>query len=213
MQFDVEHLSAEIRYELLLSTVAPRPIALVTTLSEDGCLNAAPYSLFNVLCHDPPIVAIGVLSHPSGRLKDTGLNILERGEFVVNLVSEQLAEAMNLTCIDAPASVNELELAGLETAESTKVSPPRICGSPASFECRLETSWALGTNQTIVLGRIVHAHLADDFVLDATRGVIDTPALKLIGAMHGARWYARTSDLFAMDRPTWAQWKSDDKPP
>ena len=85
--------------------MAPRPIALITTLSADGTPNAAPYSLFNILGHDPPIVAVGVLPHTANRLKDTGQNILISGEFVVNLVSEQLAEAMNVTCIDAPWSV------------------------------------------------------------------------------------------------------------
>jgi flavin reductase (DIM6/NTAB) family NADH-FMN oxidoreductase RutF len=101
VQFDIERLAAEHRYELLLSTVAPRPIALITTLSTDGAPNAAPYSLFNVLCHDPPIVAVSVLPHTANRLKDTGQNIVASGEFVINLVSEHIAEAMNVTCIDA----------------------------------------------------------------------------------------------------------------
>ena len=211
MQFDVERLAAEHRYELLLSTVVPRPIALITTLSADGTPNAAPYSLFNILGHDPPIIAVGVLPHATNRLKDTGQNILASGEFVVNLVSDQLAEAMNVTCIDAPVGVNELDLAHLETTKSTKVSPPRISASPVSLECRLVTSLSFGPNQAIVLGRVVHAHIDDKFVLDASRCLIDTPALKLIGGMHGARWYARTSDLFAMDRPTWEQWKAQGK--
>ena len=107
--------------------------------------------------------------------------------------------------------MNELDLAHLETTKSTKVSPPRISSSPVSLECRFVTSLSFGPNQAIVLGRVVHAHIDDKFVLDAGRCLIDTPALKLIGGMHGAKWYARTSDLFAMDRPTWEQWNAKGK--
>jgi flavin reductase (DIM6/NTAB) family NADH-FMN oxidoreductase RutF len=211
MEFDVERVAPADRYELLLSTVVPRPIAVITTLSADGTPNAAPYSLFNILGHDPPIVAASVLPHPAGRFKDTGQNILTSGEFVINLVSEELADAMNVLCIDAPPGVNELHLARLETTPSTKVTPPRISISPVSLEYRLITSLSFGSNQAVVLGRVVHAHIVDRAVLDADRCLIDTPALKLIGAMHGARWYSKTSDLFAMDRPTWAQWKAAGK--
>lgn len=111
LQFNLEQLPASDRYELLLSTVVPRPIDLITTLAADGALNAAPYSLFNVMSHDPPIVAVSILPHADRRLKDTGQNILATGEFVVNLVSEDVASAMNLTCIDAPPGVDELKLA------------------------------------------------------------------------------------------------------
>lgn len=210
MQFDLERLSAQQRYELLLGTVVPRPIALITTLSPDGTPNAAPYSLFNILGHDPPIVAV-VLPHQADRLKDTGQNILTSGAFVANLVSEQLAKAMNVTCIDAPAGVNELDLAHIATAQSAKVAPPRITSSPVSLECRLVTALSFRPNQSIVLARVVHAHIDSGFMVDAGACLIDTPGLKLIGGMHGAKWYTRTSDLFAMDRPTWGQWKEQGK--
>jgi flavin reductase (DIM6/NTAB) family NADH-FMN oxidoreductase RutF len=206
MEFDLDKVAATERYELLLSTVVPRPIALITTLSSNGTINAAPYSLFNVLGHDPPIVAVSVLPHAERRLKDSGENILATGEFVANLVSESVAEAMNVTCIDAPPGVNELTLAKLTTAPSVKVAPPRVAASPVSLECRLLTSLSFGPNQAIVIGRVVQLHVADEFVIDQERCLIDTPKLKMIGAMHGARWYAKTSDLFAMDRPTWVEW-------
>jgi len=206
MQFDLEKMAAMDRYELLLGTVVPRPIALVTTLAEDGALNAAPYSLFNVLSHDPPLLVISVLSHPHRRFKDTANNILATKEFSVSLVSEDIAEAMNITCIDAPAGTNELELARLDTAASTTIKPPRIAASPVAFECRLLTSLSFGANQAIVIGQIAHAHIADQFVINAARGLVDTPELKLIGGMHGAKWYARLSDRFEMERPTWADW-------
>jgi flavin reductase (DIM6/NTAB) family NADH-FMN oxidoreductase RutF len=206
MQFDVDKIPAADRYELLLSTVVPRPIAIITTLAADGKLNAAPYSLFNVMGHEPPIVAVSVLPHPERRLKDTGTNILTTCQFVLNLVPETLAEAMNITCIDAPAGVNELDLANLDTAPSVAVKPPRIASSPVAFECELLTSLSFGPNQALVIGRIVQAHVADEYIIDASRCLVDTPKLKLIGGMHGARWYTRLSDRFEMERPTWAGW-------
>jgi flavin reductase (DIM6/NTAB) family NADH-FMN oxidoreductase RutF len=206
MQFDIDKMAAVDRYELLLGTVVPRPIALVTTISSDGATNAAPYSLFNVMGHDPAVAMISVLAHPDKRLKDTANNILATKEFVINLVSESAAEAMNVTCVDAPPGTNELELAKLQTSPSMKVKPPRVSESPVAYECRFLTSLSFGSNQAIIAGQIVHAYVDDRFVLDAARGLVDTPELKLIGAMHGARWYTKLSDRFAMDRPTWAEW-------
>ena len=211
MQFDFEKLSAPACFEFLTGTVVPRPIALITTVSASGWPNAAPYSFFNIMGIDPPVVAVGLLPTQDGRLKDTANNIQATGEFVVNLVSEALAEAMNATCVDAPPDINELEIVGLATAPSVKIKPPRIASSPVAFECRLHASVPLGPNQSIAIGRIVQAHVADEFVLDAQKHVFDTPQLKLIGSLHAAKWYARTSDRFAMERPTWAEWVKQGK--
>jgi flavin reductase (DIM6/NTAB) family NADH-FMN oxidoreductase RutF len=211
MQFDIDKMAAMDRYELLLGTVVPRPIALVTTISSDGAVNAAPYSLFNVMGHDPAIVMFSVLAHPEKRLKDTANNILATKEFVINLVSESVAEAMNITCIDAPSGTNELELAKLKTFPSVKVKPPRISESPIAYECRFLTSLSFGPNQAIIAGQIVHADVDDRVVLDAARGLVDTPELNLIGGMHGAKWHTKLSDRFAMDRPTWAEWVRQSK--
>jgi len=206
MLFDMERLEAQNRYKILASTVTPRPIAWVTTLSEDGVVNAAPYSFFNALGHEPPTLALGLLAG-KGSFKDTATNILATGEFVVNLVSEKNAEAMNVTCIDAPPDVDELALAGLTPAPSHAVRPPRIAESPVSFECRVLSSLVTGPRQTIVIGRIVCAHVDDAAVQNKERCYIDTQALGLIGRMHGSGWYARCTDLFQMDRPTWAEWQ------
>ena len=202
MLFDMETLSAQDRYKILTSTVTPRPIAWVTTLSDTGVVNAAPYSFFNVMGHEPPTVVIGMLSG-SDRFKDTAANILATNEFVVNLVSQDNAQAMNITCVEAPTDVNELELAGLTPVKSRQVLPPRIAESPVSFECRALTSLVTGPRQTIVVGRVVSAYVADEFVRDAARCHINTEALKLIARMHGGGWYARSSDLFQMERPSW----------
>lgn len=204
MIFDFEQLTPMQCFEFLTATVVPRPIALVTTRSAEGVINAAPYSFFNIMGIRPPIVALTVLPGPDGRMKDTGRNIKVTSEFVVNMVGEELAEAMNTTCIDCPADVEELRLANLGTAPSMKLGTPRIEESPASFECVLHSMVELSENQFIAIGRIVSAHIADRYVIDGANGKFDTPAFKLIGAMHAAKWYSRTSDRFAMDRPTWA---------
>ena len=118
---------------------------------------------------------------------------------------------MNVTCIDAPPGTSELKLAGLETAASTKIKTPRVAASPVAFECRFLTSLSFGSNQAIFIGQMVYGHVADQFVINAERGLIDTPKLKLIGGMHGQKWYARLSDCFAMDRSTWAEWVRQNK--
>jgi flavin reductase (DIM6/NTAB) family NADH-FMN oxidoreductase RutF len=211
MQFDFPAMKPMDRYELLLGTVLPRPIAIVTTLSGGGALNAAPYSLFNVVSHDPPVLMIAVLPHPERRLKDTAANIFETREFVVNLVPRSMAEAMNITNIDAPPGQNELALAGLDVTPSKSVKPPRIATSPVAFECRLLTSLSFNSDQAVLFGEVVTAIVPDHLVIDAARGVVDTPRLDLFGAMHAARWYGSTADRFEMVRPTWKQWVDQGK--
>lgn len=204
MEFDFETLAVADRYKIMTSTIVPRPIAWVTTVSQSGIRNAAPISFFNGMGKDPPVLALGIQPNADGGLKDTARNILETHEFVVNLVPGSAAEAMNFTSIDAPPDVDELALANIATVPSLKVTPPRIAASPVAFECRLHTPLELGPNKFIFVGTILQAHVGDAFVLDAERAYIDTPKLELIGRMHGAGWYARTSDLFQMPRPTWA---------
>jgi flavin reductase (DIM6/NTAB) family NADH-FMN oxidoreductase RutF len=211
MRFDLQSMKPMDRYELLLGTILPRPIAIVTTLSAEGDLNAAPYSLFNVVSHDPPVVMIAVLPHPEGRLKDTAVNVFATREFVVNLVPRSMAEAMNITNIDAPKGTNELLLAGLQVASSVSVEPPRIADSPVAFECRMLTALSFNKNQAVIFGEIVTGFVREDLVLDADRGGVDTPKLDLFGAMHAARWYCATTDRFEMARSTWKQWMDEGK--
>lgn len=211
MEFDFDAMPAANRYKIMVSTIVPRPIAWVTTLNPDGTPNAAPYSFFNGMGSDPAVVVIGVMQHAEKRLKDTGANILASSEFVVNLVPEELGEAMNITCIDAPPGVDELKLAKLETAPSIKIKPPRIAKSPVSFECKTHTILSLGPNQAIVVGRIVMAHVADAVVIDKDKCYIDTPKLHLIGRMHGTGWYTKSDDQFQLKRPSWEQWVKEGK--
>jgi flavin reductase (DIM6/NTAB) family NADH-FMN oxidoreductase RutF len=203
MQFDFDALPAERRYNILTSTIVPRPIAWVTTMSADGIVNAAPYSFFNVMGIDPPILIVGIQKHDAFRLKDTGANITSTREFVVNLVTETNAAAMNATSIDAPPDVDEVQLAQLATQPSLKVKPPRIAVSPVAFECKVHTILSFSAHQALVVGRVVQAHVDDAYVLDAARCYIDTPKLALVGRMQGAQWYTRTADQFPLVRPIW----------
>jgi len=205
MRFDLDPETPQFSYKLLAACVTPRPIAWVSTRGLSGVINAAPYSFFNAMGHTPPTVAIGILADPDKGWKDTARNILDTGEFAVNLVPEALAEEMNRTCINAPSDVSEFELARLQTASSTHITPPRIAGAPVSFECRTFTVVNTSPQQAIVIGQVIAIHVEDRFVIDAARGHIDTPAIGLIGRMHGSGWYTRTDDMFQMDRPVWSQ--------
>lgn len=207
MLFDLATVDPSIGYKLLVSTITPRPIAWVVSQDAAGTLNAAPFSFFNALSSDPPVIGIGIGRRPSGTAKDTRANISATGEFVVNLVSEETAAAMNVTAIDFPPGVDELREAGLTTLPSARVRPPRIAESPVAFECVLMQIVELGPNSSLVLGRVAAIHVRDESVIDAHRGHVDTPSLRLIARMHGSAWYARTTDRFEMPRLTIGEWR------
>jgi len=207
MRFDLQGEDKSQAYRLLASVVVPRPIALVTTVGPDGTVNAAPYSFFNLLGSSPPVVALGIANRSVDTPKDTRANIERTGEFVVNLVGEALAEAMNVCGIDFPANVSELDAARLSTLPSAQVSCPRLAESPVHLECRLHSVVAIGDNR-IVLGEVVGLHVPDEFLEgDPARPRVRTEALHLIGRMHGGGWYARTSDLFDLPRVPYEEWQ------
>jgi flavin reductase (DIM6/NTAB) family NADH-FMN oxidoreductase RutF len=206
MLFECDKTTSENIYKLLVSTVVPRPIAWVTTQDVDGTVNAAPFSFFNAVSGNPPVVVFGIGGRGPGDVKDTGGNIRRTGQFVVNLVNNALAEQMNITAIDFPKEVNELSEAGLNIAPSSKVKPPRIAESPVAFECERLVVVEVGVDRAVVLGKVVAIHVADEFVLDPVRCYIDTPNLDLIGRMHGRGWYARTTDRFEMPRIDVTDW-------
>ena len=210
--FDFTTLSAKQRYKLLLSTIVPRPIAWIVTRNRAGRLNAAPFSFFNAFATDPPVVGIGIGSYDSGRPKDTRLNIRETRDFVINLVSEEMARAMNVTAIGFEPEVSELEEAELMTLPSVHIKSPRIAGSPVAMECELIQIVDLGAETGLALGRVLAMHVRQDVIIDAAKLYIDTPRLQLIGRMH-AGWYARTSNLFQMERISRENWPdSQDNP-
>jgi len=208
MHFDLAEIGETNAYKLLISTVVPRPIALATTIDKSGRVNAAPFSFFNAVSSRPPVVVLGINgTGPGGSsYKDTEQNIRDTGEFVVNLVDEAIAERMNICAVDFPTEIGELDIADLRAVPSVGVKPPRIAESPVSFECKRITGLSLGSESTLEVGRVIHIHIRDDMV-DPERFYVKTDKLGLVGRMHGRQWYARTTDLFELDRITFAEWQ------
>ena len=197
MIFEMEKATPRVMYNLLIGLVAPRPIALVTSWNEDGRLNAAPFSAYNYLCTDPPIVGLGIMDRPGGEFvaKDTARNIRQGGEFVVNVVTEDLLQQMNVCATDFPAEVDELQMAGLETAESAVVGVPRIKTAHAALECVEHTTVAIGRTSRIILGRVVAMYVEDAFV-DPKGPYIRSEELHAVGRMNGGGAYVKTQGAF-----------------
>jgi len=193
-------------HQILLSGVAPRPIALVSTISTDGILNLAPYSFFNAYASNPPIVAIGpAISAATGKIKDTYTNIIETGECTINAVTYDMAEQISLASCEFPPDINEFEKSGLHPIESHKVKAPRVMESPFQMECKLIETIALkrelGGNGNIMLLEVVIIH-ADEKVF--TNEQIDPQKLDLVARM-GYDYYCRAfgDAIFEVFKPKW----------
>ena len=193
-------------HQILLSGVAPRPIALVSTISTDGILNLAPYSFFNAYASNPPIVAIGpAISAATGKIKDTYTNIIETGECTINAVTYDMAEQISLASCEFPPDINEFEKSGLHPIESNKVKAPRVMESPFQMECKLIETIALkrelGGNGNIMLLEVVIIH-ADEKVF--TNEQIDPQKLDLVARM-GYDYYCRAfgDAIFEVFKPKW----------
>lgn len=208
MLFDFADTTNTNIYKLLVATIGPRPIAWVTTQDTDGTVNAAPFSFFNAMSGNPPVVAFGIGGRAPGDVKDTGGNIRRTGQFVVNLVSFELAEQMNITAIDFAKDVDELKEAGLTTLPSLHVQPPQIAEAPVSMECERLVIVDVGVDRAVVLGKVLAMYVRDDCVQDRERCYIDTPKLDLIGRMHGTGWYSRVTDRFDLPRISVAEWEA-----
>ncbi|MEJ8572014.1 flavin reductase family protein [Microbaculum marinum] len=200
MEFDLSELKGTDCSKLLNSTTVPRPIGWLVTMDAEGRTNAAPFSYFNVMSPNPPMVCVGISSRADDIHKDSAANILATKQFVVNFVNYENRHKMNVGGADFGPGISELEKAGLTPAPSTKIAPPRIAESPAGYECELAHTVELGNSRYIFVGRVLVVHIQDEMMLDAERLYVDTPKLDLIGRMHGGGWYARTTDLFEMPR-------------
>ncbi|MGM5056012.1 flavin reductase family protein [Rhizobium sp. 814_E9_N1_1] len=199
VSFDFEQLTERQRYKLMIGTIIPRPIALVTTVDENGRINAAPFSFFNCLSADPPILAIGVENNADMSFKDTGHNIRMTEVFTVNIVSFAIAEAMHICGAKYPRGVDELKEAGLTAMPSEKVASPFIAEAPAAFECRRHVTLELGRSRQIVMGEIVYAHYRDG-VVDPERLHVDPAAVDAIARL-GGDTCATIRDRFEMLTP------------
>ena len=199
MELDLEGKHTKRAYQILASLVTPRPIAWVTTLGPDGVVNAAPFSFFNVLGANPPILGFCPGDRDDGTPKDTARNIRLSHEFVVNLVDEKTAEAMNITAASLPYGVSEIQNAGLTTAPSSVVKPLRIAESPASLECVEWGTLQIGGNR-LIIGLIKRVHVRDE-LFDPQTQRIRSELFHVIGRMATPNWYCRTTDRFEMKRP------------
>jgi flavin reductase (DIM6/NTAB) family NADH-FMN oxidoreductase RutF len=198
-------------YAILLNAVAPRPIAWVSTVSASGQPNLAPFSFFNVVCVNPPLLGFSPsMRSPKkdqtaageflGDYKDTLRNVRETGEFVVNVVTYELAQAMNITSGDYEAEVNEFEIASLASAPSRFVRPERVADSPVSFECKVYQILDFNPGpegSSLVIGEILSIHVNDQ---NMKEGRLNRNSLDLIGRMGGMQ-YTRTTERFEMVRP------------
>jgi flavin reductase (DIM6/NTAB) family NADH-FMN oxidoreductase RutF len=177
----------------------PRPIAWVSSLSDDGVANLAPFSFFMAVCNDPPTVAFSSGCR-AGNKKDTVRNIEYTQDFVVNLVDDGLAQQMNLTSGEYPAEVDEFAVTGLTAAPSTKVKTPRVAEAPINMECRVVQILPVGHGpHTLVLGEIVQFHIRDD-LYNPNTGRIDMYNLHPVGRLAG-ELYTHVHDIFEMKRP------------
>ncbi len=207
MDFNVDTVEKRTIYNLLIGLVAPRPIALVTSRNDAGGWNAAPFSAYNYLCTDPPVVALGVTDRTGEFVpKDTARNIRRSGEFVVNVVTEDLMHQMNICGIDFPAGVSEVEMAGLHTTESKLVGVPRLTEAHAALECVEHSTIEIGRSR-IILGRVVGIFIEDRYV-DPAGPYILAEELHAIGRMNGLGSYVRTRDAFLqIPRIPYAEWE------
>ncbi len=212
LEFDISTMKAHLRYNLLISLITPRPIAFISTLSDKGIPNAAPFSFFNLMGNDPPIVAIGIGKDETRKndLKDTGYNIQKTKEFVINIVNESILDLVNVTSIDFPSEIDESDIAGLTKMPSIKVKPPRIAESPANLECRLASTVEIG-NTRIVLGEIIYLHIKKEFLDPYENQTVHTDLISPVGRMHKNCVYTRTTDLFNLPRLSFKEWKEQEK--
>ena len=197
MDIDFAQLTAYQRYKLMASLIVPRPIALVTTLGATGIVNAAPFSMFNMVGEDPPLVMISVnRQNAQGRLKDTAANILRTGEFVVHLPDESIAAQMHACGEPLAPDVSEVDHTGLTLQPSRAVAVPTIVEAPVAFECVLHEQ-LVNESRYVFFGRVEALH--------AREGLIDTERWRVRlqdyfpVARFGASFYLRSRDRFAMD--------------
>ena len=206
MNWNFDQLERAQRYKLLVGLVVPRPIALVTSQSETGVVNAAPFSFFNVLADEPPLVILSIEDRDTGPLKDSARNMMASGEFVVNLVDESIAARMHACAVDHPPEVSEVEMVGFTTAPSISVKPPRIAEAPAALECTLHSKVEIGTRR-ILFGLVRHLHVRDGLV-DGVTLRVDLDNYHPVGRLFANR-YCKTGAQFVLEKNAYLERMQD----
>lgn len=196
MNIDFATLTEYQRYKLMASLIVPRPIALVTTLGPDGTVNAAPFSMFNMVGEEPPIVMISLNRRSDDSLKDTALNIVRTGEFVVHLADEAIALQMDRCGVQHPPDVSELDVVGFTALPSKVVAPPRIAEAPVAFECTLFETMETASRQ-VFIGQVRWLHARDELI-DTDTWRVRLEHYFPVGRF-GASLYVRTRDRYALD--------------
>ena len=204
MEIDFQKIDPKARYKILTSTIIPRPIALVTTRGADGVDNAAPFSFFNVFGEDPPIVILGLQSKNCGDQKDTTSNIRESNEFVVQLVDEKLAQAMNNCAVDFPKNISEFDITKLSRAKCKRVDVCRILEAPIAFECRRTLILQLNETRDLAIGEILYMH-ARDGIIDPQSLNLNLSKYDIIGRLFGDL-YAPIRESFSLPRLDHSEW-------
>ena len=199
MKINPADLDRRDRHELMMSAIVPRPIAFVSTVGEDGVFNLAPFSAFCSLGLQPTLVCLSITSKRGGEEKDTIRNIQFSKDFVINIVDENLAEAMNRSSMEYASDVDEFKEVGLTPVKSDLVKSPMVAESPVNMECKLVQVLKLGEISQAVIGEVILVHVRDELW---TGEYIDPSRLKAIGRVGGLHSYCRTGDIFEMERPT-----------
>jgi flavin reductase (DIM6/NTAB) family NADH-FMN oxidoreductase RutF len=200
LSIDPASLSERENYKFLIGSIIPRPIAFVTTISKDGVLNGAPFSYFNIVSSNPPMISLSI-QRSSERQKDTARNIIESKQFVVHIVDEQNVEKINKTAANLPPDESEIDLANLTPVESVKISVPGVKEAKIRMECSLEHSLELGGSDTprcdLIIGKVVQFHIESDIY---ENGRIDPRGLSAVSRLAG-NYYAKIGEIFEIERP------------
>ncbi|MDN3015915.1 flavin reductase family protein [Paenibacillus sp. BSR1-1] len=200
LSIDPATLSERENYKFLIGSIIPRPIAFVTTISKDGVLNGAPFSYFNIVSSNPPMISLSI-QRSSGKQKDTARNIMESKEFVVHIVDDHNVEKINKTAANLPPDESEIELANLTPVESAKISVPGVKEAKIRMECSMEHSIELGGSDTpgcdLIIGKVVQFHIDSDIY---ENGRIDPRRLGAVSRLAGNN-YAKIGEIFEIERP------------
>ena len=196
MELRANELAPNERYKILTGLVFPRPIALISTYSENGVANCAPYSFFNAVCEDPVLVVVSFSARSDGRRKHSLANIIRTAAFVVNLVDEQIANGMHISSAELPEEVSEFDKAGFTVGPCRLVQHPRIAEAPISFECRLFQRIEVGAAREIILGEVLHIHARDGLIDPNTKRVSEDRYFP-VGRLYGTR-YCTTRQRFEL---------------
>ena len=206
MYYETARNDHGLRYNPLKACVVPRPIGWLTTISAAGIVNLAPFSFFNVFSEEPPLIVLGLQHKPDLAPKDTTRNIRRNGEFVVHMVDEALASAMNDCAVDFPAGESEVSALGLATAPCIDVKVPRLAAAPFALECKRNVALAFGPGRELLVGEVLRIHAREGLV-DPESMYVDLAAYRPVGRLFG-NLYSYQREPFTMDRETYSQWEA-----